>query len=713
MARLRSGLTALLILFSAYGVPAHLYGDEPESQEPAVMPDGWRDLSVEAFIHAADELFAAKPPASVEHQREVIAHAWGMLNDERFVSDASWDDLHGLLSRFVTRRGVLVTGDTPEEREESTALVQADLEMLKVRIAARLDSSPRIITERSYDDLLTLNNTLYHTGFSHEERVAMFSAWMAGNDWAALSLEQQSHLFAVLNVDQLDRRKMSVRWTGFITAPRTDDYTFHQLRCFSHDSAMRLWIDGELVMDSTVEDPDLHKPRDAWKQLDARFHSRSVRLSGGQAVPIQIELRHEVDRITEMSGYPMAVLLWESNELGRQIVPSTALTPPPDFGDTGNGLRGAYFRGTDFDEPVLVRLDSSVEFIWNSGPVIAVYESQRKQILAETWPKLTSHAYLAGIKDTDEQLKLVSRAVPLIAPGLRATERSTLIRALMNHKDILRHLNPWSLRDLMYHFYMLPDNERVDFVGAWTKIAPRPVIEPGVYPGWGGGHYRSINHDPWWILGRQCTGAFRKDAETLFDRYSRADNGECNINIVRMVAFASKIDNWGDELRESFDLVLDGVELSNDARATWMLGRAYIEEVCIFDMPRPERGLPHANEAFSLAEDTNVRFWALQEIAARLVSLGSLDQAQSIVTSVRDQFAQEHMLKAMEGWLERGQAIVAHYERVDANQQVVPARHHLDVLRQRLSQAQDRGDAVAASRYQQLLQVVEANLIQE
>ncbi|MFE1953712.1 alpha-L-fucosidase [Streptomyces sp. NPDC059524] len=94
----------------------------------------------------------------------------------------------------------------------------------------------------------------------------------------------------------------SVRWSGHLTAPRTENYT---LTTVSDDTA-RVWIDGKLVVDAS----DPHGPR---------VDKGTVRLTAGTRHAIRIDY-------TENTGEAHMKLLWSSPDQEQEIVPAHRLT---------------------------------------------------------------------------------------------------------------------------------------------------------------------------------------------------------------------------------------------------------------------------------------------------------------------------------------------------------------------------------------------------
>jgi hypothetical protein len=100
----------------------------------------------------------------------------------------------------------------------------------------------------------------------------------------------------------------TARWTGQIEAPTTDDYTFYAIG----DNGFRLFIDGKPVIDHW--EPD-------W---DREQTSAAIRLTAGEKHDFRLEM------FQDLGGANM-FLRWSTPTLPKQLVPSTAFTPPAGF----------------------------------------------------------------------------------------------------------------------------------------------------------------------------------------------------------------------------------------------------------------------------------------------------------------------------------------------------------------------------------------------
>lgn len=128
----------------------------------------------------------------------------------------------------------------------------------------------------------------------------------------------------------------SVRWTGFITAPQSGDYTFTTVS----DDGVRLWVNGQPLIDN-------------WTPHGATEDKGAVHLEAGRPVPIRLEY-------FQGTGGGTIHLLWQRASGERAAVPSSALRQAVDA--TQNGLRAEYFAGTDLKDLKAARVDANVDF---------------------------------------------------------------------------------------------------------------------------------------------------------------------------------------------------------------------------------------------------------------------------------------------------------------------------------------------------------------
>ncbi|MGW4108327.1 PA14 domain-containing protein, partial [Streptomyces sp. NPDC004976] len=100
----------------------------------------------------------------------------------------------------------------------------------------------------------------------------------------------------------------TARWTGQIEAPQDGDYTFYAIG----DNGFRLFIDGEPVIDHW--EPD-------W---DREQTSAPITLKAGEKHDFRMEMFQDI-------GGANMFLRWSTPTMSKQLVPTSAFTPPAGF----------------------------------------------------------------------------------------------------------------------------------------------------------------------------------------------------------------------------------------------------------------------------------------------------------------------------------------------------------------------------------------------
>lgn len=142
----------------------------------------------------------------------------------------------------------------------------------------------------------------------------------------------------------------SVRWSGQVEAQFNEIYNFYS----TTDDGVRLRVNDQLIIDDFVDRP-------------STTSTGSITLQAGQRYDIEMEYY-------ENGGGANARLEWSSSTTSRQVIPTTQLypdggttPPPPPPTGSGDGLLSEYYNNIDFTNPVLTRVDPTVDFNWGSG----------------------------------------------------------------------------------------------------------------------------------------------------------------------------------------------------------------------------------------------------------------------------------------------------------------------------------------------------------
>jgi hypothetical protein len=138
-----------------------------------------------------------------------------------------------------------------------------------------------------------------------------------------------------------DGDTFSIRWIGMVDAEYTEEYSF---RTFT-DDGVRLWIDGDLIIDDwTIHPP---KVNEASKLLTAGQHS------------IMMDY-------FENTGDALVRLFWKSEH---QTDGSWLIIPKERLfhGGSAGGLTGEYYDNIDFTDLKSTQVDETIDFAWLTG----------------------------------------------------------------------------------------------------------------------------------------------------------------------------------------------------------------------------------------------------------------------------------------------------------------------------------------------------------
>jgi hypothetical protein len=135
----------------------------------------------------------------------------------------------------------------------------------------------------------------------------------------------------------------SARWTGFIEAPSSGEYTFHT---FSNDG-IRLRVNDAVL----IED---------WTDHGEKEDAGRITLVAGQRYALRLEYFYN-------GGQGVSKLWWTPPGGRKEAVPPSVL----HLAKGGSGLRGEYFKGVDLSAAWAQRDDAQVDFSWGLRPPLS------------------------------------------------------------------------------------------------------------------------------------------------------------------------------------------------------------------------------------------------------------------------------------------------------------------------------------------------------
>lgn len=652
----------------------------------------WEAYSAQEFADAAGEAFKS-PGLSEADQQLVTQMAWNrFLTDESFVARGDLKVVRALVNQFAARRSALVYEKVSAEQVES------QFAALKGRLTERLKGSQAELKAIGVYELNDLTKSLGMASSGSLEKAELFVDWMETSEWRSLPLIDRYNLYSFINADAVDRRQLSARWTGTLTAPKTGRYILRQAPQYSGtDCRVKIYLGDEVVLDSS--DPALG---------EQRFEGKPIELTASQALPIRVEMRHQVSRIDWSEGAPMVVVSWQINDSPLEIIPELAFTPPEGFGEAGaRGLKGEYFGDTELRELKATRLDPALDLVSSWPPAIAVHHEQADAVFQACVDDVLNDAVLAeaGAEGNEE---FFHYSLWRIAYRMTATDRVKLVESLLRNPEAIALMTPEAMGRLMQAIYMLPGKEHLALFGEWASIRPQPRIQPGEFSGWGKGFYQELNTDYYWLMGLFLQGPYWSDVDTLWSEHLVREKGECNLAIAYATAYATQeqaMNGDGRLVRVYFERIkrqLDDETTTGDNRVSWLLAWAYGKEVMVAGAPHLLTAPDFLTEAQLVAESPEYQFWATGEAAARYASLGDVEALDKLLGQRRGQSAEQDA--AMAAWRQKAEQLQAVYAKKTEAAQARSDQSFEAELKRRLAESQQRGDKSEAARYQLLLE---------
>jgi hypothetical protein len=433
---------------------------------------------------------------------------------------------------------------------------------------------------------------------------------------------------------RLNKRVMSVRWTGQLRAPATGEYVFRQVPSPRGNSQMKLWIDKQLVLGTGTSGAS----------------STPIALTANKPVVFHVELSHKGN-----TGFPVAILTWESESLERQIIPSSAFFVSKDKA----GLNGEYFADESFNRKAFDRIDESIDFIWDFGSVEHCFAPNSRETSKSILSKVTNDSFLASLSE-EEAHEFSEQIVMKLLAGMTASERLAIIETLSRHDRLLRGLPIDRFLAQLTLIGILDGDKIAELLFAWAKKNPLPRTVPGSFIS-GTGTYHTLNVAPYRRIGQSLRDSIGENLDSIFS-ILELPGGVCNLTILYALVSSGRDNRRLPRINRMIDEKLTDDKLSNDARVTWLLAKAYFQEIGTSEMIRPGRALPVLNEALAIAETSKYRFLALQEIVARLITVNQMDEAKNLIDSMREQFQIPEQQTTINRWLNEAALLAMQYD---------------------------------------------------
>ncbi|MDR2438822.1 MAG: hypothetical protein LBE12_05550, partial [Planctomycetaceae bacterium] len=541
-----------------------------------------------------------------------------------------------------------------------------------------------------------------------DKRASLAASWFKSHSWDKLTWREHIELLSSLQAsDWLDKKNMSVRWTGKITAPASGQYIFEQLRTYTNGT-MKLWIDGNLVMDTEIA---VTNERDGISNTNAEeisFKSVPVVLEAGTPTNFLLEYSHDMKNVVLRQnypmGYPVAVLMWESEAIEQQIVPKEVFSQPLE---KQRGLSAEYFGDSTLTRKVANRIDDAVNFIWDQGVIINSYSSFQKDIVKKVLPYLSSDNFFRTLKKEDVAY-FAEQGLSTLLSSMTASERIVLIDAISAQQQILDKIPYKNIAEQIYFVYMLPGKRHLNFLLKWSELNEQPQITPGSYVA-GKGTYVDYNITPYRRVGRLWSKSDVAEIDDLIQNHLELENGTCNLTLAYILIWACKENNLTSHILERINEAIKDKDISGDQQMTWCLAKAYAEEVAVPPIIKPGRALSELQNAMLVAESEDYRYWALKETVARLITVNQNEKAQSLITNAKKQFNDVKQVEELELLLVHADEIEKTHEKSREYRQQRSREDYLKTLHQHQTDAKQKNDVKRLEQVQKTIKKYESS----
>jgi hypothetical protein len=560
------------------------------------------------------------------------------------------------------------------------------------------------------------------------EKARSVETWVKRNSWRELHVREQAWLVeSMTGPDQIDKRSFSIRWTGLLDVPANGRYTFSSFTPTGADGIMKLWLNDQLIIDTSITSsnesnpvPRLSQTTDINNQPKTKMPIGAISLTVGKPANIKIEYtrtpsaknREEARRV---ASYPSAILAWQSDVIERQIIPPSAFIPPKDVEkDAKQGLKGEYFADKNFTKRVAVRVDPNIDFIWDIGRIATEYRDSQREIVSATVSKIITPGYLTSL-ETSEAKEFVQEQLPKLFAVMSASERVSVIKALSEQQELIKLLTFQQMSGILRWYVAHESAENaIDILIKWSKNANTPVAKPGFIPGRSPGGYLTQNVEPYHRLARSFLGNDKEKNIEILSANIANEDGSCNLPIAYVLVCVCRATNNTKILADITDSKLYGEaakKLSGDTKATWRILEAFKYESAYGNEFQPGIGITPIEKAIEEAESPELRFRITAELVARLIASDRSDEAQSLVMSIRDQFPDETKQNAFDSWLESGNTVKKYYEKLREETTEEQDQFIIEVysneIKKRAETAEKQGDKKLLNRYRNSIAEIE------
>ncbi len=653
------------------------------------LPEGWESSGLDQFVADYQVLWTYQAPRnwatrSMEQRRAQTDKAWSLLTDETAMNGSDWPSVVKLASWF---------GHTAGEYQDDRG------ERMQTLFKARLTKEKNPVAG-AYQHFSNFLRAVSLAGaWPEAERNALraeaTAAWVDQGDLSTVPLPNRLDLLQSLSGMAVNPNRYAARFTGTITVTEAGSYRFDRYAYrnipFANDH-VRIRVAGQVVLDTF---PDAGLPGadpSGVAELPGGDHAFVAEFSRG-VTDLQVQY-------AETQRRPNIALLWKKPGASDfSLVPSEAFA-------ASRGLQATFYESPSFEgDPARTEVVASLQH--TRGGLCLAYPEAVAKLKASLVNG--AHAAWPSGKALGDGWWLASRLEPL-----GAQERAQLMGVMLDQSPgFFTTISPRDLVPVLLMNELADEDLLARLVQAWSAGSGRLTTKPAVYGGSGRDRYHVVNdgltasNNAWFLEAFAnnrwgVVGAIRDGCLVNQD-------GTCDLNVLKLLLVLHRLSasHSAGELTNYVRQQIDGGQVEGDALATWHVAKALCSENAGL-RPRPMADARSFELAFAAAESAEVRFWVLNEHAARLASLGRDKQMRSLLNAAGAGFNTPEQQAAKRACLDCAAAFHDARDRMQADERVVQLRSQVSAYKRRVEHARKRGDTQTEQRFVELLRNAEA-----
>jgi hypothetical protein len=649
--------------------------------------------------------------ASVAGPKEFLELSKQFWDEERHgMSSLAKDEVRRILGERAKRTALSEGGLASLSVQEQQAIlgwsdpVLTDAEKLSLQelIGSRY-GDPQQLGFVEFQARASILSSLLPVGYEgHAGLRKSLGDWIESHQLSGLEPDQLDWCFRTLLPPVDDKSGFRAVWTGYLTPPRSGQYTFSVSpwkvsyenteygATRRYRQSMNVQVNGKHLVAASPE---------GWS-----YGGDGIELTAGQAVPVRIEFAYE--RNDQHRLCPV-ILYWRGPGTSESVVPASVFTRNEE-GDAG--LDATYVWATeDGDAAGVTRemseqtVDPNVEFVWHDGLTVDARSMGARAIAQEF-----VNRWMRDSKEFADDL----RRRPQMAALLTCDQLRSCLQALVSNEIALRSISPAEMQRLYGAVRCGAEEDAVELLGVWMTYRANDVPQVAA----DAGEYFRLNRTFYYFLSTQIGFENPEAMSLLEERFLETENGECCLPVAYALTEAyllrgdpagpaGEIALWIDKLEER----LADESLVGDRRVSWLIARAHAEEVRYgrhgrhnWNLPVLASGRSWIDEARLVAESDPMRWRAELEYVTRLGTQGQIDEATKHLEGL-GQPPSEAIAAIVRPMSERLVQLGAVKEQDAENQLQLQQDGYLQTIRDLGEQARARGDGAKAAQYESII----------